>query len=134
MRTLRRKPIAIAALTALVSAPGGAAARMDGDRDAGPRTVTPIKHVIVIIGENRTFDNVYGTYIPRSGQHVANLLSKGIVRPDGSPGVNSARARQFKLSTISPVSYFINTDTLIAPGKTAYAPLLPTPGDRKSVV
>lgn len=27
-----------------------------------PRTATPIKHVIVIIGENRTFDHVYATY------------------------------------------------------------------------
>jgi phospholipase C len=30
-----------------------------------PRTLTPIKHVIVIIGENRTFDHVYATYKPR---------------------------------------------------------------------
>src|SRR5271155_3169389 len=36
------------------------------------RTVTPIKHVIVIIGENRTFDHVYATYKPRPGQTVDN--------------------------------------------------------------
>jgi hypothetical protein len=48
-------------------------------------TETPIKHVIVIIGENRTFDNVYGTYVPKHGT-VANLLSKGIVHADGTPG------------------------------------------------
>src|ERR1043165_906985 len=42
-------------------------------------TVTPIKHVIVIIGENRTFDHVFATYEPRDGQSVSNLLSKGIV-------------------------------------------------------
>ena len=29
-------------------------------------TTTPIKHVILIIGENRTFDNVFGTYKPRA--------------------------------------------------------------------
>jgi Phospholipase C len=55
-------------------------------------TATPIKHVIVIIGENRTFDNVYGTYVPKDGQRIANLLSRGIVNPDGTPGWN-ARAR-----------------------------------------
>jgi phospholipase C len=27
-------------------------------------TQTPIKHVIVIVGENRTFDHVFGTYKP----------------------------------------------------------------------
>src|SRR5215510_8149992 len=79
------------------------------------QTATPIKHVIVIIGENRTFDNVYGTYVPRHGQHVANLLSRGIVRADGSPGPNSAAATQFRLTTINPVRYFIDTDTLITP-------------------
>lgn len=26
---------------------------------------TPIKHVIIIVGENHTFDNLYGTYRPR---------------------------------------------------------------------
>ena len=26
-------------------------------------TVTPIKHVIVIIGENRSFDHVFATYL-----------------------------------------------------------------------
>src|SRR5262245_1133956 len=91
------------------------------------RTATPIKHVIVLIGENRTFDNVYATYVPKHGQHVSNLLSKGIVNADGTPGPNHALATQFSLSTINPVSYFISTDKLIGPGKTAYAPFLPTP-------
>jgi phospholipase C len=36
-----------------------------------PRTLTPIKHVIVIIGENRTFDHVYATYRPRFGEFVS---------------------------------------------------------------
>ena len=46
----------------------------DGGNSAEPSTATPIKHVIVLIGENRTFDNVYGTYMPKHGQHVSNLL------------------------------------------------------------
>jgi len=109
MRNWRKKPFAVAALTVLVSGPagtpsmvtaaGGAPADRDHDRD-GDRTATPIKHVIVIIGENRTFDNVYGTYVPKHGQRVTNLLSRGIVNGDGSPGPESSRARQFQLRTI----------------------------------
>jgi acid phosphatase len=57
-------------------------------------TATPIKHVIVIIGENHTFDNVFGTYEPTAGQHVMNLLSEGIVNADGQPGPNYAKAVQ----------------------------------------
>jgi phospholipase C len=83
--------------------------------------------VIVLIGENRTFDNVYATYVPRHGQQVQNLLSKGIVNADGTPGPNHVLATQFTLSNISPLSYFISTDNLTAPGKTVYAPFLPTP-------
>jgi phospholipase C len=57
-------------------------------------TTTPIKHVIVVIGENMTFDNLFGTYRPPEGQTVDNLLSKGIVNADGSPGPDFALARQ----------------------------------------
>ena len=38
------------------------AAGESGSNDAN--TTTPIKHVIVIIGENRTFDHVFATYVP----------------------------------------------------------------------
>src|SRR5690349_5157445 len=34
------------------------------------KTQSPIKHVIVIIGENRTFDHVFATYQPKHGQQV----------------------------------------------------------------
>src|ERR1700738_1087692 len=37
-------------------------------RDA---TKTPIHHLIVIVGENRSFDNLFATYRPKSGQRVA---------------------------------------------------------------
>lgn len=59
-----------------------------------PAPATPIKHVIVLIGENRTFDHAFGTYVPREGQTIANLLSKGIVNADGTPGPNFALAAQ----------------------------------------
>jgi phospholipase C len=35
-------------------------------------TRTPIKHVILLIGENRTFDHVFATYTPPAGQSVHN--------------------------------------------------------------
>jgi phospholipase C len=50
------------------------------------QTRTPIKHVIVIIGENRTFDHIFATYQGKNGQFVDNLLSKKIVKADGTPG------------------------------------------------
>ena len=68
------------ALQVLASMPQAAYAQT-----AAPATTTPIKHVIVIIGENRTFDHVYGTYTPVKGQKVHNLLSEGIVDANGKP-------------------------------------------------
>jgi phospholipase C len=58
------------------------------------KTASPIKHVIVIIGENRTFDHVFATYQPGAGESVDNLLSKGIINKDGTPGPNYAMAAQ----------------------------------------
>ncbi|MDE2088749.1 MAG: phosphoesterase, partial [Gammaproteobacteria bacterium] len=52
--------------------------------DQEVHTATPIKHLIVIIGENHSFDNVFGTYRPRHGQTVWNLLSEGIVNANGT--------------------------------------------------
>src|ERR1700744_5646479 len=57
-------------------------------------TKTPIKHVIVIVGENRTFDHVFATYKPKHEQRISNLLAKGIVKEDGTPGPNFALAVQ----------------------------------------
>jgi len=69
-------------------------------------TTTPIKHVIVIVGENRTFDHLFATYVPPAG-NVKNLLSEGIVNADGTPGPNVANAEQYQAAdrtsyTISP--------------------------------
>jgi len=57
-------------------------------------TLSPIRHVIVIIGENRSFDHVFATYEPRPGQHISNLLSRGIVNADGTPGRNHQASAQ----------------------------------------
>jgi hypothetical protein len=63
--------------------------------DHSTRTRTPIKHLIVVIGENRSFDNVFATYVPADPkQSVWNLLSQGIVNKSGAPGLNAAKALQ----------------------------------------
>jgi CheY-like chemotaxis protein len=59
-----------------------------------PGPTTPIQHVIVIVGENHTFDNVFGAYRPRGGRKVLNLRSQGIITGDGQPGPSFAAARQ----------------------------------------
>src|SRR5262245_46600880 len=81
-------------------------------------TQTPIKHVVVVIGENRSFDHVFGTYVPVPGQTISNLLSKGIVTAGGAPGPNFALAQQFAVPP--QASYYIT-----APSKTPYAALPP---------
>ncbi|MFP5228157.1 MAG: alkaline phosphatase family protein [Acidobacteriota bacterium] len=63
---------------------------------AGNTTTTPIKHVIIILGENRTFDHVFATYQPRHGQHVLNLLSEGIIDKQGNPGPSYSLSAQYQ--------------------------------------
>jgi phospholipase C len=63
---------------------------------AEPPAATPVKHVIVIYGENRSFDHLFATYRSPSGETVRNLLSEGIVNDDGSPGPNFRKAAQFR--------------------------------------
>ena len=72
------------------------------------RTATPIKHVIVLIGENRTFDHLFATYVPRSRDSIKNLLSEGIIKADGSPGRHFAKARQFLAIAPFKQKYFIS--------------------------
>ncbi len=71
-------------------------------------TRSPIKHVIVIIGENRTFDHVFATYKPKSGSHISNLLSKGIIEEDGTPGPNYSLALQLKAEDTHSDKYQIS--------------------------
>jgi hypothetical protein len=51
----------------------------------------------VFPGNNVTFDTLYGTYTPKSPhESVANLLSKHIVKADGTPGPRYFEAIQFQ--------------------------------------
>ena len=85
-------------LAALALSPGVRAE--DGHAGNSIRTASPIKHVIIIVGENRSFDHLFATYVPKSrGERVFNLLSEGIVKADGTPGENFDRAHQFQITS-----------------------------------
>jgi phospholipase C len=74
-------------------------------------TRTPIKHVIVLIGENRTFDHLFATYVPKSRDSVSNLLSKGIIKADGTPGRHFSKAAQFQAVAPFKTKFFISLDS-----------------------
>ncbi|WP_298424136.1 hypothetical protein [Rhodoblastus sp.] len=79
---------------------------------------TPIKHVIYIIGENRSFDHVFATYQPvNAKEKVLNLLSEGIVQGNGLPGPNYSKAAQAQAS--------VTTTYQSAPGQKSLYSVLP---------
>ena len=83
-----------------------------------PATATPIKHLIIVIGENRSFDNLFGTYQPANPvQQVSNLLTQQIVTAAGLPGPNFAGAAQQQALD--------NTTYQISPQKTGPFAVLP---------
>src|SRR3981189_1201359 len=64
------------------------------------KTASPIKHVIIIVGENRSFDHLFATYRPKSDdERVLNLLSERIVKDDGTPNENFDRAHQVQITS-----------------------------------
>ena len=73
---------------------GPLASTAQAQTDNDNKTTSPIKHVIIIIGENRSYDHVFATYVPKAGQTTFNLLSEGIVKADGTPGPNFEKAHQ----------------------------------------
>src|SRR5689334_23261882 len=109
------RPAALAASVLLMAAVGCAAPGVET-----PIAKTPIRHLIVVIGENMSFDNLYGTYEPPPGQTVANLLSKGIVRSDGSTGLHFTQAVQRMAS--------VRERYLVTPPRTGTYKHLPQPG------
>ncbi|HZP05647.1 MAG TPA: alkaline phosphatase family protein [Terracidiphilus sp.] len=92
-------------------------------------TATPIKHVIVIIGENRSFDHVFATYVPKKGETVWNLLSEGIIKADGTPGPNFSKAAQTAAYDIQPDAFLLSPPKTEFPGATLPAPLAGGPQD-----
>jgi phospholipase C len=120
LRGLRTAALSLAMIQMSIGPALATAAQAGNDlRSPGslghPRS--PIKHVIVIIGENRSFDHVFATYQPAAingrPQEILNLLSEGIVSLNGTnavPGPNWRRAVQKEASsqqsefTLSPAS------------------------------
>ncbi|HXW62595.1 MAG TPA: alkaline phosphatase family protein [Candidatus Acidoferrales bacterium] len=90
-------------------------------------TTTPIKHVIVIIGENRSFDHVFATYVPVKGQTVWNLLSEGIINADGTPGPNFNTVQQMAATDQHPDTFLLAPPKTLLPGGVLPAPLVGGP-------
>src|SRR5258708_1445201 len=131
-KSLRDRALVTVSILSLFGCNAAGAAQpgpMGGPRDYDGKTTSPIKHVIVIIGENRPFDHVFATYQPRDGERVDNLLSKGIINQDGSPGPHYRWAAQssavdnnfYSINPGQKTPYDNKANKLQAPG-TSYAP------------
>ena len=58
--------LVVSLLMSNLAYPAPARADDDGDgRVSGPKTATPIKHLVVIFDENNSFDHYFGTYPER---------------------------------------------------------------------
>jgi phospholipase C len=112
----------MAPLTATAQTVADAAAGESSNNDSN--TTTPIKHVITIVGENRTFDHLFATYQPvKQTETVLNLLSEKIINADGTPGSNYASAIQDKaMDTAGIQQIYLNSP----PNSGAYQ-TVPTP-------
>ena len=97
------------------------ASSLEAQPAAPPRaTTTPIEHLIVVVGENISFDNLFATYEPPPGETIANLLSRGIVDRDGNPGPHFAVAAQREAS--------VRDRYQVTPATTGTMARLPRPG------
>jgi phospholipase C len=112
---------ALASALALVSSTMPLSAQTGPAAVKGASTRTPIQHVIVIIGENRTFDHIFATYKPVGTNTVDNLLSRQIIREDGSPGPNYSLAAQYSAVDNTANGY------QVSPGAKSLYSVLPTP-------
>ena len=113
-----RTVLSIPATGAISGTVSAAAASSLAALSAGP-TTTAIQNVIVVIGENQTFDAVFGAYQAPTGQTVKNLLSQGIINADGTPGPDFALAAQSQ--AVAQTSY------AISPARSAPYATLPQP-------
>ncbi|HET9281966.1 MAG TPA: alkaline phosphatase family protein [Candidatus Angelobacter sp.] len=98
---LRAKTLFYASMFVLLVLGLGTLAQAQADPDKAVDkipTASPIKHVIIIVGENRSFDHLFATYVPQNrDEKVLNLLTERIINADGTPGPNFAKAHQFQI-------------------------------------
>jgi phospholipase C len=108
---IRRWAVMGAAMSvSFMAASAGLAAEEQATKNSDPanafQTTSPIKHVIILIGENRGTDHTFGVYKPKGkGQTISNILSKEIVKEDGTPGRNFSLAQQFQVKPQS--AYYV---------------------------
>src|ERR1700691_2750379 len=103
-----------------------------GSNSPDNNTRTPIKHVIVIIGENRSFDHVFATYTPHGADTIDNLLSRGIVALNSDnaaiPGPNFQAAHQLAaVDQGGSDTFLLNPPTQELPNNQLPAPLVGGP-------
>ncbi len=60
------------------------------------RTATPIKHVVIIVGENRSFDHLFATYVPRQISSAPNGGKFFTTRGSSSRLISSAPGRALR--------------------------------------
>ncbi len=110
--------VALCAMAVNAIAPVAAAAAQSGGNDSETKSL--IKHLIVIIGENRSFDHLFATYQPvNQGETVLNLLAEGVVKADGTPGPKYLTVAQSQAQ--NTIAYQISPS-----GKSSYT-ALPAP-------
>src|SRR3984893_9702720 len=127
LRSLHGLRVGFVALTVFQFSLGGPlVGSIQAQENEGTRT--PIKHVIVIVGENRSFDHVFATYKPKHGQHVDNLLSKKIINEDGTPGPNYSLAAQYSADITDSTEFQLSPSNK-TPYTTLPAPLNGGPTD-----
>jgi phospholipase C len=127
LRALRTGIISAAMLQLAIGNTFADAQSQNNSRDND--TASPIKHVIVIIGENRSFDHVFATYVPKPGEKVWNLLSEGIVTATGAPGHNFGKAEQLAAFDEQPDGYLLNPSKSTFDNSVLPAPLVGGPQD-----
>src|ERR1700751_5389901 len=81
------------------------------------------------VGEKRSFDHVFATYVPKKGEKVWNLLSEGIVNKDGTPGPNFSKAEQNAAKDQAPDAFLLSPDKDNFQGTVLPAPLAGGPAD-----
>ena len=123
--SLRCGAAILAALQVFAGVPRPAFAK---STEAVGTTATPIKHVIVIIGENRTYDHIFATYIPFPGQFTLNLLSRHIIDVNGNPDTDYFRGQQLNAAP-SQSGMYETTPLTKTTYSHLYAPLTGGPSD-----
>jgi phospholipase C len=127
--TLSGVRIGLSSLALAQLSMGATVANAIDNHDRGGDTRSPIKHVIVIIGENRSFDHVFATYEPKNGEKVWNLLSEGIVYKNGKPGPNFYKAEQHAAADPTADSFLLSPAKSSFPNGVLPAPLVGGPKD-----